>query len=116
MLIAADDPIAREVAHQCLSFVRHRQSKTCGTGAARGQGRAGALTCCCNAPITWDGIHPCPVVPQTIESMRDWGDTRIAADDLELAEEQAQDEFAPHFSEVRILRPAPFSCPSPSSL
>lgn len=37
---------------------------------------------------------------QTIENTRVWGDTRIAADDAELAAEHAADEFSPHFDKV----------------
>lgn len=37
---------------------------------------------------------------QTIENTREWGDSRVAADDAELLAEQGQDEFAPHFDKV----------------
>ena len=37
---------------------------------------------------------------QTIENTREWGETRVAADDAELLAEQGQDEFAPHFDKV----------------
>ena len=38
---------------------------------------------------------------QTIENTREWGKTRVAADDAELLAEQGQDEFAPHFDKVQ---------------
>jgi hypothetical protein len=37
---------------------------------------------------------------QTIENTREWGDSRVAADDAELLAEQGQDEFAPHCDKV----------------
>jgi hypothetical protein len=40
---------------------------------------------------------------QTIENTREWGDSRVAADDAELLAEQGQDEFAPHFDKVQDM-------------
>lgn len=52
---------------------------------------------CCRAPLDWRTRHQRPTV-QTIENQREKDETTVAADDEEVVADEAEDEFAAHFS------------------